>query len=156
MNNHANPSTERMIEVEQSLFPESLMKAYYKIQRYDAQSRMLIVHYGYKGNIELGNKIENKIVDRLLPQAKQDIEEGRIVQFGYFKISQHGISAGKRTLPWEQVGEFSVSNGEVTIKQRGEPLRWARRVISDIPNFAVFRKLVEAMQQRYQYPSSID
>lgn len=155
MNNHSNPSTEPMIKVEQSLFPESLMKAYYKIQRYNAQGRELMIHHGYKGNIELGNKIENKIVDRLFPQAKQDIEDGRVVQFGYFNISQHGISAGKRILPWEQVGEFSVSNGDVTIKQRGESLRWVRSVISDIPNFAVFRKLVEAMLQRYQYPSSV-
>ncbi len=155
MNNLPNLSTERMIKVEQSLFPESLMKAYYKIQRYNAHGRGLMIHYGYKGNIELGNKIENKIVGRLLPQAKQDIEEGRVVQFGYFKISQHGISAGKRTLPWEQIGEFSVSNREITIKQRGESLRWVRIVISGIPNFVVFRKLVEAMLQCYQYPSSV-
>jgi hypothetical protein len=141
--------------VEQSLFPEALMKGYYKIKSYNAQNRGLMIHYGYKDNIELGNKIENKIVGRLLPQAKQDIKEGRIAQFGYFKISQHGISAGKRTLPWGQVGEFSVSNGEVTIKQQGERLRWVRRVISDIPNFAVFRKLVEAMLQHYQHPSSV-
>src|SRR5437879_10145765 len=114
-----------------------------------------IKKYRYKYIIVLVNKIENKIVYRLLPQVKQDIEEGRVADFGCFKISQYGISAGKRTLPWELVGEFSVSNGEVTIKQQGERLRWVRRVISGIPNFAVFRKLVDAMLQRYQHPSSM-
>jgi len=52
-----------------------------------------------------------------------------------------------------QLGNFR--NGEVTIKQQGERLRWARRVISGIPNFVVFRKLVEAMLQRHQHPSSV-
>ena len=153
LDNHHNLPGERLIKIEQSLFPESLMKAYYKIRSY--QGKRLIIHYGYDGNIELGNRIENKVVGRLLPQAKQDLEEGRVVQFGYFKISQHAVSAGKRTLLWEQVGEFSVSNGEVTIKQRGTSLKWIRRAVSDIPNFAVFRKLVAAMLQRDQQPSSV-
>ena len=152
LDNHHNLSVERLIKIEQSLFPESLMKAYYKIQSY--QGRRLMIHYEYDGNIELGNRIENKVVGCLLPQAQQDLEEGRVVQFGYFKISQHAISAGKRTLHWEQVGEFSVSNGEVTIKQRDTSLKWVRRAVSDIPNFAVFRKLVAAMLQHDQQPSS--
>jgi hypothetical protein len=155
IDNQSNPPVERTIKVEQDVFPEPLMSGYYKIQRYNAQSRGLRIHNGYKGNIELGTRIENKIFDRLLSRATQDLEEGRAVLFGYFSISQHDIYAGEKILPWEQVGEFSVSNGDVTIKQRGESLKWASKKIKDIPNFAVFRKLVDAMLQRYQHPSSM-
>jgi hypothetical protein len=150
LHNHPNLPVEHLIKVEQSLFTESLMKAYYNIQSY--QRKRLTIHYGYEGNIELGNRIENKVVGRLLPQAKQDLEEGRVVQFGYFKISQHAISAGKRTLLWEQVGEFSVS---ITIKRQGTSPKWAHRAVSDIPNFTVFRKIVEAMLQHDQQSSAV-
>jgi len=155
MDDQPNLPIGRTVKVGQDLFYESLMSGYYKIRGYSAQSRELTIHHGYKDNIELGTRVENKIFDRLLSQAKQDLEEERVVLFGYFNISQHHICAGEKVLSWEQVGEFSVSDGEVTIKQRGESLKWASKKISDIPNFAVFRKLVEAMLHRYQQPSSV-
>jgi hypothetical protein len=146
---------ERTAKLGQDILYESIVSGRYKIQRYSDRSPTLTIHRGYTQNGELGTRIENKIFDRLLSQAKQDLEQERVVLFGYFSISQHHICAGEKILHWEQVGECSVSNEEVTIKQRGESLKWASREISDIPNFAVFRKLVEGMLQRYQSPSSV-
>ncbi len=155
MDDQPNLPMERTAKLGQDILYEPIVSGRYKIQGYSDRSPALTIHRGYTDNVELGTRIENKIFDRLLSQAKQDLEQERVVLFGYFSISQHHICAGEKVLSWEQVDEFSVSDGEVTIKQRGESLKWASREVSDIPNFAVFRKLVEAMLQRYQSPSSV-
>jgi hypothetical protein len=91
---------------------------------------------------ELIHTTQREVTPRLLSRLNEQYRAGQVVRFGKLAISEAGISHGRKTLPWDQVGSASVSKGVVTIRKRGRLLKWASIDVAQIPNFFVFAHMV--------------
>jgi len=90
----------------------------------------------------LGQVIRKETLRRLLPRVLEAYEiEGR-VEFGKLAISREGLSKGRRTLPWEEVGSVVVENGFVFVKRPQGRLAWFGVRMGTVPNPDVYLALV--------------
>jgi hypothetical protein len=92
---------------------------------------------------DLGQTIQNKVSQVLLPKYIAALREGKRVKFGNFAIDNQGISSGNKLVPWEKIQQVSIRNGVVMIKQEGQWIAWPRVMVADIPNLFVFLTLVD-------------
>ncbi len=105
----------------------------------------LVLDKTFDGFEELGAEIEREVTRHLLPGAIAAYEAGHAVSFGPVSATVQGLSVqeGRKTLPWEELGEVYVDNGFTTIKKRGALLTWEKLSISQMLNLCVFLPLVK-------------
>lgn len=94
----------------------------------------------------LGEIIAAETARRLLPQALKKYNEGEVISFGNWSVSQAGLENGTKTLPWETIGKVQISNGIIAIKQHGKLLYAGLERAEEIPNLSVFLELIDALR----------
>lgn len=100
-------------------------------------------------NVErLGNVISEMVTRVKLPQAIAAFKAGHTITFGPLSVSMQGVSNSKELISWNQIKEFGVNRGIVTVKKEGKWLSWSTVYVAKIPNFFVFMALVNAIMQK--------
>ena len=95
---------------------------------------------------KLGNLVEKKVTDYLLPKYIASYIKGNSLPFGVLNISQEGISNGVERVSWGQLKEIDVHQGVIRVKKDGKFFSWSSATVASIPNFTVFMTLVRAVQ----------
>lgn len=118
----------------------------YTVHRKDGTQ--LILNDRFAKVEQLGNIISQQIYRNLFPVCLDAYRAGQVLTFGPVSISQQGVSNGKEWLPWQEVKDFSVNRGILTVKRQGKMLTWCSYPASKIPNLAVLMGLLEQAFQR--------
>jgi hypothetical protein len=120
----------------------------YTIQLRDGRK---LTFTSYLDGIEqLGATIVKETVCRLLPKSLVAFDAGDTLDFGPFQLSHTGISEGKPSLTWEQVGEACIdSEGLVAIWKREESgCPWMWTTAENVPNVHVLIPMVNEIVGR--------
>ncbi len=96
----------------------------------------------------LTDHIVTEVTRRQLPEAVRLVQQGQTLRFGPFGVGPHGIDNGRETLPWSQIRELQVIQGEIRIRKDGKWLSWSRADVGDIPNFFVFFAVAQSLAAR--------
>ncbi len=92
---------------------------------------------------KLATLVELEVTRRLLPEALAGYAQGAVVWFGPVGFSQRGVTAGSQTLPWRAVAKIQTQASMLTIRRRGNWLRYWQSVKSDsVPNLCVLEALL--------------
>jgi len=92
---------------------------------------------------ELGTLIEREVTQRLLPGAMAGYAQGAAVWFGPIGLSQQGVTVGEQTLPWWAVAKIQTRAQMLTIRRRGNWLRYWQSFDSvSVPNLCVLEALL--------------
>ncbi len=89
----------------------------------------------------LGAAMQKACAERMFPRARAACDAGESVAFGPFAVSRIGLSAGGKTLPWEQVERVELRRGVLHVMQKGQRRDWAFAMASKIPNLPVLMAL---------------
>lgn len=116
---------------------------------YQPDFKPLVLDKTFDGFKMLGAEIEREVTRHLLPGAIAAYETGHVVSFGPISVTLSGLSvqAGRKILPWEDLGEIYEDNGFITIKKRGALLTWEKLSISQMLNLCVFLPLIQHIRE---------
>jgi hypothetical protein len=119
----------------------------YTIQRTDG--RRLVFTGGSCHDLDgFWRIVQRETTRRLLAAAfHATTREGREVQFGDVAVSARGVHCGGDFLPWNDVGDLSLFEGQAGIRFRGGG-SFAVIPVHQIPNLHVFLNLVESLSGR--------
>ena len=93
---------------------------------------------------ELGQTIEQEVTRRLLPQVEAMYRRGETVFFGRVRVRRAGLSTGRQTLPWNDLGEVLVHNGIIVTKQKMGHT-WGSVSFAETPNLCVLEALIDSI-----------
>lgn len=96
---------------------------------------------------DMGLSMMREVVKVHLPLAKTAYQAGQRLSFGPINVDMQGLSNGKETVPWNQIGRLVVKNGAVLIEQNGRQLKWSTVKSADVPNLSVLMSLVTFVVQ---------
>jgi hypothetical protein len=96
----------------------------------------------FPGMEKLGDILQQQVTQRLLPQYAKTLNQGGRVRFGQLAVDRQGITAGKKTVPWERIQQLSIRRGVVMIKQEGQWIAWPRVMARDVLNLYIFLSLM--------------
>jgi hypothetical protein len=96
---------------------------------------------------ECGAAIEQQVTTRLLPGALAAFQSGQLLPFGPIGVSAQGVSAqnGQKVLPWGELKQIQVRNGELKVKKEGAFLDWEIIPTSGMPNLCVLVALLNSI-----------
>jgi hypothetical protein len=106
-------------------------------------TRIVYTNYRVQKVSELADEIIERTAALLLPQARQDYQDGKEVNFGPLSVSQKGLHSGNNLLQWREVKAVRIKDGYVSVSKRGKWLNWKNASASSIPNLSVFLALVD-------------
>lgn len=115
----------------------------YTIKRPDGAQVVVSSHV--KNVKELGEVILSEVTKRHLPLAQQAYNSGAPVPFGALYLSLQGIGFKDKLLPWQEVKDVVINNGQVQVKKQGNLITWAAVPAADVPNLPVMLQLVANM-----------
>lgn len=99
---------------------------------------------------DLVNEIREHSLPHILARSRQAFDAGQMVAFGPISIGKtQGIEWGKNRYAWEDIGQISLSKGEVAIKPKKRGLFRAFCVpVPQVPNVDVFLALGAEMAEQ--------
>lgn len=74
----------------------------------------------------------------------QRLKAGESLKFGPVFITPDGIGDGKKSLPRPELDSVEAADGKLIVRQNGTDRPWASFPSARIPNFLLFRNLLEA------------
>lgn len=93
---------------------------------------------------DLAAVIEQAIFPRLYAQAAEQYNSGQAISFGPAEIRKSGITIGKKTYPWPEVGQVSMERGFLRVsKKDGGWFSGASAPASAIPNLRVLLSIID-------------
>src|SRR5262249_19121319 len=105
-------------------------------------TRLVYTNYRLQNVEKLGNAIIEKTSDILLPQAREDYQRGKRVDFGPLGVSEDGLHSGNSLLDWRDITGVKIKEGYISVSKRGKWFNWCNVAASSIPNLSVFLELV--------------
>jgi hypothetical protein len=93
---------------------------------------------------ELGQRIQQQITLRRLPEDLKRMDAGETIRFGPISIDKQGVIVQQKTLPWDAVGRAKAYQGLLQIGDK-----WI--AISEIPNLLL---LLAHIEKKIGVPSS--
>lgn len=96
---------------------------------------------------DMGQRMMREVTKVHLPLAKAAYSAGQRLSFGPIQVDMQGLSNGKETVAWPQIGRLALSNGNVTVEQRGHQYQWSPVKAADVPNLSVLISLVNSIAQ---------
>jgi hypothetical protein len=91
-----------------------------------------------------GPLVQYEIAKVQVPQAWQMLHSGQSIPFGDFGLSSGGVTVrGSGGLPWSEIREIQVIQGNVRIMRHGKRLAFATVQAKRIPNLHTFLALME-------------
>jgi hypothetical protein len=115
----------------------------YTVERSDGQ-RVVFDNKIHKVQ-ELGTILCEQVAQAMWLQTLADYQAGRVILFGPLRVSQQGVSKGRKLLPWADIAEIKLSYGYVDIHQKGKLGKWAEVPVGNIPNLFLFRTLTRSV-----------
>jgi hypothetical protein len=92
---------------------------------------------------ELGQSIEQEIVNRYLNEVLSKFQAGEVLNFGVWKVSINGIKVGSKSIPWGDFDKVEIDNGIVSICKTGNNwFSWHKTPIHEVPNLAIFLEII--------------
>jgi hypothetical protein len=92
---------------------------------------------------ELGEILQRETLPYLLPKALDAFDAGQTLDFGEVRISHKGLGQTKDSLSWREIKSILLTESEITVFKKNKWGHWFHTTVSEIPNFHVFRALVE-------------
>lgn len=113
----------------------------YKFTLRGPAGEALVVDNYTSWNVEqLGTRIHTAITRAQLPLAAERLARGETVTFGRFGVDQHGLTAGGKLRPWNEVHAIVHADGRIGFQWRGGS-HADIAPISATPNARVFAEL---------------
>lgn len=84
---------------------------------------------------ELGEEIQRRTYRAHIRVAVEALRRGEALHFGPIQLSLAGIGCADRLLPWYEVRDLRVRNGDFLILGTGKWMSWATVSIAEVPNF---------------------
>lgn len=72
------------------------------------------------GFAELGRHIQEETYRRLFPAQLAALRDGRTIAFGPITCDENGITCGKHTLAWKELGKITRAGDKLEIKRTGK------------------------------------
>ncbi len=98
---------------------------------------------------QLRTVLEEQLVQHQLPAMIANYQQGNPVEFGRLTLTQEGLSAGKRLLPWSEFESADIQRRSNSvaffIRQKGSQQDWFYSPRDDFPNLALFFALVHSI-----------
>jgi hypothetical protein len=92
----------------------------------------------------LGRRIQEETYRRLFPVLWADFEAGQPVAFGSIVCTLAGLTVGKDTLPWAQVGALERAQDKLEVKRVEKKKTWRRVDLNDLVNPHVLMGVADA------------
>ena len=92
---------------------------------------------------QLHGEIERHFVDHHFESSRQLVKSGQILEFGPMKLSHHGIQTGAKELSFSEIDGIIVEKGKITYQVNGQRKKFGSETVGSIPNFCIYRKLLE-------------
>jgi len=97
----------------------------------------------------LAEDVQRRTFARLWPSIAEHFQAGRPLLFDDLEISTIGLTTENKFLPWGRLGEVTVSQGKLSIKQKEKWLPWRLKDISTLPNPHVLYALLSEAKRGY-------
>jgi hypothetical protein len=117
----------------------------YTIQRHGGET--IVLDDYLEDVVELGELIQERLREHMLPGALQACTAGREINFGEISVSEVGVHRGKKTLAWRDCAGFAVTDGRLILRKRGAMFPWYSAAVQSLPNFFLLRALVDRLRQ---------
>jgi hypothetical protein len=114
---------------------------FYKVQRLDGESLSFSNSYVEKCKI-LGPLIQQEASRSLLARAHDTIAAGGEVEFGAVRAGPNGLSKASAVLPWQEIGDVQMGNGQIFIGERSGNRTWCKLISADTANVPVLLELI--------------
>lgn len=98
----------------------------------------VISHYN-----QLAQDIQQRTFDLLWPSHWSLLHQGLSLDFDGLEIGPRGLRADKKFLRWSQLAGAVISQGKISIKQKGKWLPWWVKDLEGLPNPHVLVALLE-------------
>jgi hypothetical protein len=129
---------------------------HYRIQRYQAQGWEMQITRAFRDAQELAQIVEKEVINRQLPITIKALEQGKTVPFGSLALNRREVifTPDGKTLPWNQVEELKIHEGDLHINARGHKFSsWQAVRIAQVPNYKIFMALAKTLQESNQAPA---
>lgn len=102
----------------------------------------------------LGRRVQEETYRRLFPVLWAELEAGRAALFGPITCSPGGVTIGKDTLPWAQVGTLERAQDKLEVKRIEKKKPWRRVDLNDLVNPHVLMGLADAARPAKAQPDA--
>jgi hypothetical protein len=96
----------------------------------------------------LGDLIEERVIQQLLPHMMEAYRAGGVLSFGQFVMRQQGMSDGARELAWTDVDRIQISVAAIQITKKPASMIWFNLSAATLPNFALLCAVLNTLQDR--------
>lgn len=94
----------------------------------------------------LGDLIEERVIQQVLPRMMEVYRAGRALNFGPFVVHPQGMSDGARELNWAEVDRIQISVAAIQITKRPASMVWFNLSAASLPNFALLCAVLNTIQ----------
>jgi hypothetical protein len=96
----------------------------------------------------LGDLIEERVIQQLLPHMMEAYRVGGVLSFGQFVVRQQGMSDGARELAWTDVDQIQISVAAIQITKKPASMIWFNLSAATLPNFALLGAVLNTLRDR--------
>ena len=96
----------------------------------------------------LGDLIEERVIQRVLPGMMEAYRSGGMLCFGRFVMHRHGMDDGARELDWTEVDRIQMSVAAIQITKKPASMIWFNLSAATLPNFALLCAVLNTLQER--------
>jgi len=115
----------------------------YFVRRRDGESLKMDNEVG--GVRELGERLREETLKRLLPRAAESVARGEAAHFGKYTLTREAVAHGERRLAWADVGRVDAAGGMVVVVDR-DGREWAGELYGFVPNAHVLLALAQRLK----------
>lgn len=112
----------------------------------DANGPDMILKGGFPRPDEWGPAIQDAVTRAQLPNAITALRQGRTLSFGDIQLALDTVTARGKSVPWSQIDETRVKDGQVSLKVAGKWRSLTTTPVSRIPNFLIFYAVAEELR----------
>lgn len=94
----------------------------------------------------LGDLIEERMIQHLLPRMMEAYRAGGALSFGPCVVRQQGLSDGTRELNWAEIDRIQISVAAIQITKKPASMVWFTLSAAALPNFALLCAVLNTLQ----------
>ena len=109
----------------------------------------LVLDRVFAGFRILGQQIERKVAQHLLPEALAAYKAGQTLNFGEVNVTPQGLSLEKvgKDLPWEKLGSIGENRGYLIIREKETVSTWKKIEVSTMLNLCILLPLIRQIKK---------
>jgi hypothetical protein len=116
----------------------------YRIALMTIQDERIVLTNLYQNIVQLGTRLEAKIIPFLAQHVDERLAKGERVAFSdTLQLSQNGLHEGGRNLSWDSFGGYKVQGGQLRLLSRPDGSAWFSLPLGDVDNLAVLINLLK-------------